>query len=136
MKKIAYGESMFQLTQEICGKLQEYFFQLEHLCLYPLSMEADIDMSAIFKAIDVKCDMYSNDFFENLTEYIKIVSNLLDKRLFILINIRSYIDDEQLKQLLKEAAYIEVNLLLIENQKRSCLFGLAEYIIDCDSCEI
>lgn len=136
LEKLAFNEDMFLLTQEMRGKLQEYFFNLEQRCTYSLAIEDDINILSIFKAVGIKCEKYLDDIFENLIEYIKIVSHLLNKKLFIFVNIRSYICDEQLKQLLKETAYTEVNILLIENKKRSCLYDVAEYIIDCDNCEI
>ena len=54
----------------------------------------------------------------------------------VFVNIRSYFDDIQLEQLLKEAAYQEIQILLIENQQKACLKDVFRYIIDNDKCEI
>ena len=66
LEKLAFSEDMFLLTQEMRGKLQEYFFNLEQRCTYPLAIEDDINILSIFKAVGIKCEKYSDDIFENL----------------------------------------------------------------------
>lgn len=44
--------------------------------------------------------------------------------------------DRQVDQLIKEAAYQEVQILLIENVMRDCVNGGKRCIIDSDKCEI
>lgn len=80
--------------------------------------------------------MIEEDYFENLIRYMKIASSVLGTKIMVFVNIRSYLDDEQLEWLLKEVAYQEIQVLLIENQQRDCLNGTFCYIIDNDKCEI
>ena len=57
-------------------------------------------------------------------------------RLFVFVNLRSYLTDEQMQELIKEVIYQEIQALFIENQERACLEGGMRYIIDKDYCEI
>ena len=57
-------------------------------------------------------------------------------KVFIFVNLRSYLSDAQMEELIKELEYQDVSGLFIENQQRSCLKGVKWYIIDKDQCEI
>ena len=58
------------------------------------------------------------------------------KKVVILVNIRSYINDDQLAQLIENARYKEIALLFIESMERKLPEGVWRYIIDDDQCEI
>ena len=62
--------------------------------------------------------------------------NVLSVKVFVFINLRSYLTDKQMQELIKEITYQEVQALFIENQERGCLEGGMRYIIDVDGCEI
>ena len=61
---------------------------------------------------------------------------MLRIKLFVFVNLRSYLTDAQMKALIQEITYQEVQVLFIENQERACLEGGMRYIIDKDRCEI
>lgn len=64
------------------------------------------------------------------------VSQVLGIKIITFINLRSYLNDVQMEQLLKDAIYQEIQILLVENQERTCLKDTFRYIIDNDKCEI
>lgn len=134
--KIAFGEDMYQETLELQSKLQNYFLQLEQLCPYMLEDSAEVDMSAVFKAMGIKLESYANNFFENINQYIKVQAELMGKRIVVLVNVRSYISECQMRQLIETAQYNEINLLFVENSQKVFSGEIQRYIIDCDGCEI
>ena len=136
LEKIAYGEELFVLTQETLCNLQRYFSELEQVSPYILHIGESVQMLNLFKALEVQMEDYAENYLERIDQYIKIVTELLKKKLLVMINIRSYLDDEQLKQLMSNAAYNEINSLLIESVQRKLIDGLSRYIIDFDGCEI
>lgn len=136
LSSLAYGEEMYLLTQEIQSKLRKYIFQLEHQSSYILEMNMELEMTTLFKALDVKLENYGEDLCERLGLYMKTVAELLDKKLIVLVNIRSYLEDEQIEQLLEMAAYNEITLLLLENRQICFSERVKRYIIDKDGCEI
>ena len=75
-------------------------------------------------------------FSEKLAQYMKIMSELLGKKLLIFVNIRSYLENDQIRELMKNAVYNEISLLFIENTQRDFSKDEKYYIIDKDSCEI
>lgn len=129
-------DEMYLLTQKVTADLQSYFFQLEQRCPYMLESDMEIDMIAVFKALGVKLENYSDDFFENIVQYTKILAELMGKRICIFVNIRSYLDEVQVEQLIEMAEYNEMALLFIEKSQDGFSNGIARYIIDKDNCEI
>ena len=75
-------------------------------------------------------------FSEKLAQYMKIMSELLGKKLLIFVNIRSYLENDQIRELMKNAVYNEISLLFIENIQRDFSKDEKYYIIDKDNCEI
>ena len=136
LTSLAYGEEMYLMAQELQSKLQEYIFQLEHRSPHILEMDPEPEMSALFKALDVKLENYGEDLCERLSLYIKAVTELLNKKLIVLVNIGSYLERDQVGRLIETAAYNECALLLLENQQRGFSDRLKQYIIDIDGCEI
>lgn len=129
-------DEMYLLTQKVTADLQSYFYQLEQRCPYMLESDMEIDMIAVFKALGVKLENYSGDFFENIVQYTKILAELIGKRICIFVNIRSYLDEVQMGQLVEMAVYNELALLFIEKTQDGFSNGIVRYIIDKDNCEI
>lgn len=136
LNKLAKSEEMYLQTRQIMQGLIEYLLELEQKSDYILGFEQEFDLALIFKAVGIRHEIIEEDYLESLIRYIKIVSKMLGIKVMIFVNFRSYLDDVQLEQLLKEAAYQEIQVLLIENQQRTCLKDTFCYIIDNDKCEI
>lgn len=136
LTELAYEEELYLLTQEMMSKLQDYVLRLEYLSPYVLEMDSEPDISSVLKALGVKIENYTDDYFENLNLYIKIIAELLKKKLLVLVNIGSYLEKEQIQQLIETAVHSEIKLLLIENYQRDFSGEFIRYILDKDGCEI
>lgn len=136
LEKLAKTEEIYLQTREMMQGLTKYLLELEQKSEYILGFEQEFDLTAIFKGVGMKHEIMEEDYLEKLIRYIKIISQVLGIKIITFINIRSYLNDEQMEQLLKEAIYQEVQILLIENQEKSYLKGVFRYIIDYDKCEI
>lgn len=136
LDQLSKSEIMYTKTLELTGKMQEYMLELEQNTEYILEFDMDLDMTALFKTVGIRHEEQETDFFERLIRYIKIAVNVLSTKVFVFINIRSYLTDLQMQELIKEISYQEVKALFIENQERSCMEGGRRYIIDADGCEI
>lgn len=136
LNRIAYGEKYYLKTQELTQRLQEYICQLEGETDHILDLSPEIELSCVFKAFDLKYEVEDNDFLEKLVQYMKIMNHVLGIEVFFLVNIRSYLDDEQMKLLTDEMNYQEIQMIFMENRERDCLSHVKRYIIDKDLCEI
>lgn len=136
LQKAAYGENAFLDTQKITAELKNYIYQLEYISGYDISVNEELDLTGIFKALDVQMDEPELDFCERLVQYMKVMTELLGKKLMIFVNIRSYINEEQLKGVMETAVHNELALLFIENIQRDFSSDRRYYIIDKDKCEV
>lgn len=136
LQTIANDEIMYLKTREVIGILQQYFFELEQHHNTPLVIEDDIELLGLFKSLGIKIDETSLDYFERLIQYIKLQAEILNKKLIILINIRSFLSEERLEQLFQYIKYNEIKLLLIESIQRDFTNLTNKFIIDIDKCEI
>lgn len=137
LSQTAFDSENYLYTQSILADIQKYCLCLEQSSNYMLEMDSEIDITALFKALNIKLEIFADNFFEMINQYIKIVAELLKKKIVVFINVSSYLSKKQLEELLKNAAYNEIVLLLIENhQKDYFLKDTRCIIIDKDGCEI
>ena len=85
LQKAAYGENAFLDTQKIEAELKNYIYQLEYISGYDISVNEELDLTGIFKALDVQMDEPELDFCERLVQYMKIMAELLGKKLMIFV---------------------------------------------------
>lgn len=135
LKSMAYDENNYVSTQEIISAIQKYYLNLDYSSEYDLICDENIDVINLFKMMNIKLD-YDEDLFTSLNQYIVNVSLLTGTKVIAFINLRSYLDDNQIVQLSKTAEYNHIYLLLIENIQRNSLEGSFRCIIDSDGCEI
>lgn len=136
LAELARSEELFFVTQDMEAVLHRYFLQLEYVSGYAIETALEIDLPAIFKAMGIQLENRADNFFENLLQYVKITVELMRKKIFVLINIGSYLSEFQVKQLLELAVYNEITLLFIENMRRGFSEEGMYCIIDKDGCEI
>ncbi len=136
LSALAAGETLYMETQTIQAELQTYFYQLEHESAYMLECDANVDLAALFKTLNVKFVDDTHELPERLHQYIRVMAQLAGIRLFVFVNLRSYLTNTQLQELVEFAAYQEIAILLIESQQREFANDMPQYIIDVDLCEI
>lgn len=109
---------------------------LEQETEYILNMDQMLNLPATFKALGVSFEVQEVDFFERLIRYMKLVGSILNKKLFIFVNMRSFLSDLQIQMLVEEIKYQDMKMLLIESCARDCIPNLQRCIIDKDNCII
>lgn len=117
LDQLSKSELMYVKTLELTGKIQEYLLELEQNTEYVLEFDMDLDMPALFKSVGIRYEVQETDFFEQIIRYIKIAVNVLATKVFVFINLRSYLTDLQMQELIKEISYQDVKGLFIEIMK-------------------
>lgn len=130
------NEVLYMQTLELTKLIQEYLLNLEQETNYILEFNNEVEMSALFKAVDLRYEDSEEDFLERLVKYIKTLGNLLSIKLVIFINARCFMNDEKIRRLCEEIKHMEIKGLFIENSEKACVEGMERYIIDKDRCEI
>jgi CRISPR-associated protein Csn2 len=137
LAKTAYDEENYLHTQEILAALQKYLLDLEQSSNFILELDAETDIAALFKTLNIKFESFPDSIYERLNQYITIMAELLGKKIMVLVNFCSYLSIEQWEEVIKNAAYQEVFILLIESHQKCYSQENNRYIIiDKDGCEI
>lgn len=76
--------------------------QLEQQTNYILSFADNLEIPALLKAVGIKHEEMEDDFFERIIRYVKIAVEVLSTKVFVFVNIRSYLTDEQIQELLRK----------------------------------
>lgn len=134
--EISREEGNYMDTQRINQTIFSYLLKLEAQCNYYIEMNREVDISLLLKAAGAQLGIAGDSFLDALVRYIELVYELLHKKLIALINIRSYLSDSQMSELIKMMQYRKIPIWGIENRKKGCLSGMRQYIIDEDGCEI
>lgn len=136
LNEIAIASENYLYTQEVMQVIYQYISELEQKTEHILFTENQIDLPVLFKAAGVRHEIFEEDFVHTISRYIRIICDVLKVKVIVFVNLRSYLSDIQLEEILKETNYQEVKILMIESNEKSCLAGVKRYIIDSDQCEI
>lgn len=136
MSNIVQEKGYYLKLNELSAEIIDLLTEIEFDGDISLDYSMNIEPVQIFKMMDVKIETEGKTLLEKLTEYIKIVSELLQCKLIIFVNIKSYLNEEELELLYQAAHYAKVHLLLIESCERETLLKENRIIIDRDMCKI
>ena len=95
-----------------------------------------MDTVKLLKLYEVRIEPQCNTVLERLIEYTKVLTRLLRKKLLIITNISSFLNQSDIKELVNMCVYLKMNLLLIESKELDFHGHIKTYIIDNDNCLI
>jgi CRISPR-associated protein Csn2 len=101
-----------------------------------INYKLDFKWADIFKIYGVEFSPEVSDIVEKMISYIKIVSMFTDIKLLFLVNVRSYLNEEDLERLYEISDYCKVSLVLIESYENVERGKEIRFIIDKDQCLI
>ncbi|MGL4986858.1 MAG: type II-A CRISPR-associated protein Csn2 [Treponemataceae bacterium] len=136
VKECSVNEKNYTQTLNVNSFLMEYINTLIEDIDYPLSFSKEIDSSALFKIFNLKIEPESEDFLEQLCDYMKAFRDILNITTFIFANLKSYLLQEDLQLLYEYSFYEKINLFLIESTDRDFIKCEKKIIIDADLCEL
>jgi CRISPR type II-A/NMEMI-associated protein Csn2 len=127
-------ENFYKINSDIVNLIESIGDTLN----LPIKYEAVEDITTFFKFMSVELMMDEADsLVEKLTEYVKVIAQVLGVKVIILANMIPYLNNADLQYIKKIAEYEKVTVLLIDNyEKEGYNFYDAKYIIDADLCEI
>ena len=135
LSKNAYDEEMLSLTMDIQTAIMRYIGRLCDVVDIPIAFdEPSIDglLKTVNLAVDVKCDTLE----EKILEYMHVKREVEGERVFILVNLRSYIPDKRLEKLYETIIVSKYRVILLESMQRERLNYEKYHIIDSDLCVI
>lgn len=135
MQERALQGEFFEQTQKVLGLW-------EKLCL-DVSMEFSGDFNftkiaadTLFKAAGMEIENEYERLSEKLLDYFELVEAYEAKKLFVLVNVRSFLEDQEMEAFLEEIVKRGYEILFLENTEHAPLKYEKRYIIDADLCGI
>lgn len=130
------SEDMYSKKIEIESMLTNIIDDLIYRSRFSLK-SSEINYQNLFKAMSLEFDYDKASILESLIEYMRNASKLLNKKLFIIVNLDSFLNEDELIELSKFLKYNQIKVLALQNKIiREVMSCENLRIIDKDLCEI
>lgn len=134
MEQLAVNEAFFLKTSELLQHLEQYMEELA------FAFDCDIvcercTVAGVVKAMGVTLRDEYEDPLERLVDYMELVREFDRDKLFILVNLRCFFNDEEMERFLKTTAEHGYRVLLLDSTDREKLPHERRTTIDIDLCE-
>lgn len=96
----------------------------------------DFDWNDLFKLYGVKIAREYDSLLEKLVEYVKIMASLCNVKVICFVNLKCYLNQEEILEFIRAVNYNKIQLVLIEAHETERLVDERIYIIDKDNCLI
>lgn len=103
---------------------------------YQITTALNMELADLCKLYHVQLERTGDTLLEQLMDYIKVMSQLCECKVFILLNFIVYLNDEERKHLYEFASYQKIYLLFIEYYQPTLVADEKSCIIDKDGCII
>lgn len=114
--KLLYRNNIIDTLYDIKSKIESTFSQIK--MDYPIDIisDCDLDEEDIIKLLNIKIDDTSKTILEKIMIYIKVAIELRKIKIFIFVNLFSYLEKEEIDILLKNCKFLDIILINIESQ--------------------
>lgn len=135
--KTSVSEDFYPATSKLKTKIVRYFNTIIDAGDFEFEVSADdFTMDSIAKAISIHIVGDEDDFVELLTDYVSMMVNLVNIKLFVFVNLRSFVSDDDLKRFKHNLDNHQIDVLLLETMERGPLNDVSRLTVDSDLCEI
>lgn len=129
-------ENFFLQTNQINADIVSYLDNLIENVPYALSYDLDGNLAGLLKLYSVRIDDAADSLLEKLLHYLRAAQEFCQIRVFFFVNLKTYLNKEELEQLYEFAFYQKLQLILLENVQRTSMAGEKVCILDKDMCII
>lgn len=134
MEQTAVNETFFLKTAELLQQLERYTQELA------FQFDCDIlckhcSVSGLLKAVGISLRDDYEDPLERLADYMELIREFDREKLFVLVNLRSFFDDDHVENFLETVSAHGYRLLLLDGIERKKLPQERRITIDNDLCE-
>lgn len=136
-KREILDTELFIQQEQLFSNIMMFIEKVIEKIDYSLCYSDEIDIKSLLKLVNLKLQNEHCGFLEKIVDFIKINHTLLGNKIFIFINLRSFLNEKELELLYKTACYEKIFLVLVETHDfDNKLVNENKYIIDKDCCEI
>lgn len=135
LEKTASDNEYIDDTLQLLADVERYIYNLSED--YEIMIECDkVTISQLLKAMGITVHIDSEELTEVLYTYMQIFRQFVGDRLFVFVNMRSYVSDIQFDEFIKTIINHGYQAIFLENKEYPTLENERRLIIDEDLCEI
>ena len=127
---------MIVKTNTIIIESTKYLYDLLENIEYNLDVDAEFDVSYLLKGANVKFSNKYDSLAEHLIDYMNTSNSLDNDKLYIFVNLRSFINDKDIEMFYKTAIYNKLKILVLSGFDSKGVDYEKKTIIDSDLCQI
>jgi CRISPR type II-A-associated protein Csn2 len=137
LKREIQSSELLLENNMIYSHVEQYALEIIKLSDWELLYEETMDVQNLLKFMNIRFAEYQDSMLEKITDYIKVVHDLLGISLFVFTHLLSCLNGYEIEKLYEYVQYQKINILLIESQQPENIdFFDSVIIIDKDCCEI
>jgi CRISPR type II-A-associated protein Csn2 len=135
LEKTAMQAEFCERSAEILSLLENYLFDLGFG--YPCDIVfSKLSIPALLKAAGVQLETDQSSLCAKVLDYMELVEEFDGQKLFITLNLRAFVSEEEIERFMETVLSRGYNLLMIENRDYHRLSFEKRLVIDEDLCEI
>lgn len=136
LAEASVSENYYLSTNKLKTKIVKYLSDVISTEQFGFEIEADdFSLDQIAKAVNFHVVGDEDDFVDLITDYLEMMRELAKTKIFVFIALRSFISDDELARLRENIMNHQLDVLLIEDQTRTKIDGIARMTIDADLCD-
>ncbi len=135
MEKQSVDADHYEETMEELSRLEAYMYHLAFDMTGDLTF-TKISPASLIKAVGIEFEDNYDSLAEKLIDYMELVTFYDRPKLFVFVNLRSYISDAEAEAFFETVLSHQFKVVLIENKEYNRIALEKRYIVDEDLCEI
>lgn len=135
LNQLAVTEQFYERTQELLTEWEKYLIELSMELIGNFEF-SKISADSMLKAAGLQIDDQYDNLGEELLDYFELVQEYEGRKLFVLVNLRSYMSDDDMEEFMENVLVRGIQLLMLEGAERKVLQSEKRYIVDADLCLI
>ncbi|NLY71038.1 MAG: type II-A CRISPR-associated protein Csn2 [Clostridiales bacterium] len=135
MNELALDQYYLAMT-ELLGSISGFIETIIEDIDYPIMYKNQNDILALLKLSDVKVCTDNQELLGCIIDYLSIMSEICAIKCFIFVNLKSFLNKNELKELYKHVFYKKINIMLVESTCREKLEYEVLHIVDESLCRI
>lgn len=134
LEQKAHSADLIAKTAELLSDLERYMLELAEDYPFEISCRK-LAVGSVIRALSPEVEESDQTPLERVFSYMELVRDLDRDKLFVMVNMRSYFQDEEMELFTQSVAMHNFNVLLLENHEATKLNYTKRFVIDGDLCE-
>lgn len=134
-ERIAVSPEYYEMSMEQISGLEKFLIEITNQLTGSIVF-SKMTINNLIKSAGLEFEEDYSSLAEALIDYMELVRQYDKEKLFFLVNLRSYISDEECELFFDTVRRKDLKIMLIESSEHTLLGNEKRYIIDGELCEI